>query len=172
MSRIISGKARLEVQRLDLPIIVVEAIETLRSAASRKSVRLEMVIDPLDAPFSGDPNRLQQVFWNLLSNGDSEIRIATRLIGRIELTGRRIPARTESAAEKDRNGRRWVAGGSLVDRKIDAAAVFETRSPVKRLAFFPRILRIRFFLVRHTFRYCESGVNSGCIGQRFLPGIP
>jgi PAS domain S-box-containing protein len=68
MSRIISGKARLEVQRLDLPIIVVEAIETLRSAASRKGVRLEMVIDPLDAPFSGDPNRLQQVFWNLLSN--------------------------------------------------------------------------------------------------------
>jgi CheY-like chemotaxis protein len=68
MSRIISGKARLEIQRLDLPIVVVEAIETLRSAASRKGVRLEMVIDPLDAPFSGDPNRLQQVFWNLLSN--------------------------------------------------------------------------------------------------------
>src|SRR5215469_10472067 len=68
MSGIISGKVSLDVQRIDLPTIVAEAIETVRSAASAKGVRLETVIDPLNAPFSGDPNRLQQVFWNLLSN--------------------------------------------------------------------------------------------------------
>ena len=68
MSRIISGKVRLDVQRLNLPSIVTEAIETVRSTASAKGVGLQTVIDPVNAPFSGDPNRLQQVFWNLLNN--------------------------------------------------------------------------------------------------------
>jgi PAS domain S-box-containing protein len=68
MSRIISGKVRLDVQRLDLPTILTEAIETVRNTASAKGVRLQTVIDPLNARVSGDPNRLQQVFWNLLNN--------------------------------------------------------------------------------------------------------
>jgi len=51
MSGIISGKVRLDVQGIDLPTIVAEAIETVRSAASAKGVRLETVIDPLNAPF-------------------------------------------------------------------------------------------------------------------------
>jgi PAS domain S-box-containing protein len=68
MSRIISGKLHLNIQRFDLPTIVAEAVEAVRSAAAAKGVRLETVIDSLDAPFSGDPNRLQQVFWNLLNN--------------------------------------------------------------------------------------------------------
>jgi PAS domain S-box-containing protein len=68
MSRIISGKVRLDVQRLDLPAVVAEAINTVRASASVKGVRLQTIIDPLNAPVTGDPNRLQQVFWNLLSN--------------------------------------------------------------------------------------------------------
>jgi PAS domain S-box-containing protein len=68
MSRIISGKVRLEVQPLDLPTIVLEAIETIRPGASAKGVRLQTLIDPLNATVLGDPNRLQQVFWNLLNN--------------------------------------------------------------------------------------------------------
>jgi CheY-like chemotaxis protein/anti-sigma regulatory factor (Ser/Thr protein kinase) len=68
MSRIISGKVRLDVQRVDLPAVVVEAIDTVRATASAKGVRLQTIIDPLNAPVIGDPNRLQQVFWNLLSN--------------------------------------------------------------------------------------------------------
>jgi PAS domain S-box-containing protein len=68
MSRIISGKVRLDVQRVDLPAVVAEAIETVRATALAKGVRLQTIIDPLNAPVTGDPNRLQQVFWNLLSN--------------------------------------------------------------------------------------------------------
>jgi PAS domain S-box-containing protein len=68
MSRIISGKVRLDVQPLDLPAIVLEAIDTIRTTASAKGVRLQTVIDPLNATVLGDPNRLQQVFWNLLNN--------------------------------------------------------------------------------------------------------
>jgi PAS domain S-box-containing protein len=68
MSRIISGKVRLDVQPTDLPGILSEAIDTVQASASVKGVRLQTVIDPLNAPVSGDPNRLQQVFWNLLNN--------------------------------------------------------------------------------------------------------
>jgi PAS domain S-box-containing protein len=68
MSRIISGKIRLEVQPLDLPAIVLEAIETMRTSALAKGVRLQSVVDPLNATIFGDPNRLRQVFWNLFSN--------------------------------------------------------------------------------------------------------
>jgi PAS domain S-box-containing protein len=68
MSRIISGKVRLDVQPLDLPAVVLEAIETIRAGASAKEIRLQTVIDPLNATILGDPNRLQQVFWNLLNN--------------------------------------------------------------------------------------------------------
>src|SRR5271165_5628841 len=68
MSRIISGKVRLDVQRVDLPAVLNESIETLRATAEVKGVRLQVVVDPFAGPISGDPSRLQQVFWNLLNN--------------------------------------------------------------------------------------------------------
>ena len=68
MSRIISGKVRLDVHRLDLAPIVEAAIETVRPAAAAKGIRVQTVLDPAARPVSCDPNRLQQVFWNLLSN--------------------------------------------------------------------------------------------------------
>lgn len=68
MSRIISGKVRLDVQQTDLAAAVEAAIETVRPAADAKGVRLHSILDPLARQVSGDPSRLQQVFWNLLSN--------------------------------------------------------------------------------------------------------
>ncbi|MFN2475698.1 MAG: ATP-binding protein, partial [Chthoniobacterales bacterium] len=68
MSRIISGKVRLDVQRVDLASVLEAAMETVRPAANAKGVRLHAVLDPLALPVSGDPSRLQQVFWNLLTN--------------------------------------------------------------------------------------------------------
>src|SRR5208282_4006248 len=67
-SRIISGKVRLDVQRVDLPAVLNESIETLRATGEAKGVRLQVVVDPFAGPISGDPNRLQQIFWNLLNN--------------------------------------------------------------------------------------------------------
>ncbi|MDQ3625380.1 MAG: HAMP domain-containing histidine kinase, partial [Verrucomicrobiota bacterium] len=68
MSRIISGKVRLDVQRIDLAAVVHGAVETIKPAAEAKGIRLHAVLDPSAGPVSGDPNRLQQVFWNLLTN--------------------------------------------------------------------------------------------------------
>jgi PAS domain S-box-containing protein len=68
MSRIISGKIRLDVQRVDLAGVIEAALATVRPSAEAKGVRLHVTLDPLAGPVKGDPSRLQQVVWNLLSN--------------------------------------------------------------------------------------------------------
>ncbi len=68
MNRIVSGKIRLDVQRTDLPTIVTAAIEAVRPSVDARSVRLRSTIDPNAGPVFGDPSRLQQIVWNLLTN--------------------------------------------------------------------------------------------------------
>lgn len=68
MSRIISGKVRLDVQWIDLAVVINAAVESVRPSADAKSIRLRKILDPHAGPVSGDPTRLQQVVWNLLSN--------------------------------------------------------------------------------------------------------
>jgi PAS domain S-box-containing protein len=68
VSRIVSGKIRLDVQPVELPLVIHNAVATVQPAADAKSVRLQTIVDPRVGPVSGDPDRLQQVIWNLLSN--------------------------------------------------------------------------------------------------------
>ena len=68
MNRITSGKLRLDVQPVAPLSFIEAAVETVRPAADAKGIRLEKLLDPAAGPISGDPNRLQQVVWNLLSN--------------------------------------------------------------------------------------------------------
>lgn len=68
VSRIITGKVRLNVRPCQLVSIVEAAIDTVRPSADAKSIRLQSVLDPAAGPISGDSDRLQQVIWNLLSN--------------------------------------------------------------------------------------------------------
>jgi PAS domain S-box-containing protein len=68
VSRIVTGKIRLDVQPVELPLIVDNAVATVQPAADATGVRIQTVIDPRVGPVSGDPGRLQQVVWNLVSN--------------------------------------------------------------------------------------------------------
>jgi signal transduction histidine kinase/CheY-like chemotaxis protein len=68
VSRIVSGKIRLNVQPVELPLILHEAVETIKPAADAKRIRIQAVIDPQVGSISGDPDRLRQIVWNLLSN--------------------------------------------------------------------------------------------------------
>lgn len=68
MSRIVSGKVRLDVQLLDLSSVINAAIDTVRPAADAKGIKIRKVLDPVVGMVSGDPTRLQQVVWNLLTN--------------------------------------------------------------------------------------------------------
>ncbi len=68
VSRIVTGKLRLQVRECDLAAIVDAAAEIVQPAAAAKrlSVAVEVLVRP--AMTAGDPDRLQQIVWNLLSN--------------------------------------------------------------------------------------------------------
>jgi signal transduction histidine kinase len=68
MSRIISGKMRLDVQLVEPASFIEAAVATVRPAATAKEIQLIREIDPRAGTVRCDPNRLQQVIWNLLSN--------------------------------------------------------------------------------------------------------
>jgi PAS domain S-box-containing protein len=68
ISRIITGKLRLDVQLIQPSKVIEAAIDTLLHAAEAKNIRLQMLLDPQAGPVSGDPDRLQQIIWNLVSN--------------------------------------------------------------------------------------------------------
>jgi PAS domain S-box-containing protein len=68
LSRIMSGRFRLDVRQISLAEIIKGALDSIEPAAQNKGVRLESILDPKSVIVSGDAGRLQQVFWNLLSN--------------------------------------------------------------------------------------------------------
>jgi signal transduction histidine kinase/ActR/RegA family two-component response regulator len=68
ISRIITGKIRLNVQTVELLPVIEAAIDTVQPAADAKNIRLQSVLDPAASPVLGDSERLQQIVWNLLTN--------------------------------------------------------------------------------------------------------
>jgi PAS domain S-box-containing protein len=86
MSRIVSGKLRLDIQQVIAADITNAAIESVRPAAEAKEIRLEKVLDTHIGPIRGDPARLQQVMWNLLSNAikftpkGGKVQVAVQLV--------------------------------------------------------------------------------------------
>lgn len=93
VSRIVAGKIRLAVQTCDVAAIVELAIDSVRPTYEAKGVRLERILDPDAGPVWGDPDRLQQVVWNLLTNavkftgrgGRVQVRLS-RMENDVELT--------------------------------------------------------------------------------------
>jgi PAS domain S-box-containing protein len=91
MSRIISGKIRLDMQPVEPFSFIEAALETVRPAAEAKAIRLDKHLDFLAGPIFGDPNRLQQIAWNLLSNA---IKFTPRG-GRVQIELRRVDCQVE-----------------------------------------------------------------------------
>ena len=93
MSRITSGKMRLDVQPVDPLSFVEAAIATIAPGAEAKGVRIEKQLDPSGGPVSGDPSRLQQVAWNLLANAVKFTPKGGRVEVRLERVGSHIELR-------------------------------------------------------------------------------
>ncbi|NMF63416.1 PAS domain-containing protein [Brasilonema octagenarum] len=68
VSRILQGKLKLNVSAIDLTTVISSALETVRLAAQAKSIELQPILEVGVWQVSGDATRLQQVFWNFLSN--------------------------------------------------------------------------------------------------------
>ena len=102
VSRIIGGKLRLKLGRVQLREVIEAALDSISLAAQAKALTIERQIEDID-PIVGDQDRLQQVAWNLLSNAvkftPREGRVVVRLQRRgddvmlaVEDTGIGIPA--------------------------------------------------------------------------------
>ena len=88
VSRIITGKLQLRLQLVEISAVVHAAADVVRHAAEAKGVHLVIDLDPDVGANVGDPDRLQQIVWNLLSNA---IRFTPRG-GRVLVTGERSAA--------------------------------------------------------------------------------
>jgi signal transduction histidine kinase/ActR/RegA family two-component response regulator len=68
VSRIVTGKFRMEMQDVKIGVVLKSAVDNLRMVAGAKHIIVSLTQEADDVTIKGDPNRLQQVFWNLLSN--------------------------------------------------------------------------------------------------------
>jgi signal transduction histidine kinase/DNA-binding response OmpR family regulator len=68
VSRIITGKLKIEPHRVDVCAVVTAAVEAARPTFEAKSIEFELDMEAQGCFVAGDSNRLQQVFWNLFSN--------------------------------------------------------------------------------------------------------
>ena len=91
VSRIITGKLRMDVQPADPNSFIDAAVEAVRPAADAKGVHVQKVIDTGAISIPGDPVRLQQVVWNLLSNA---IKFTPRG-GRVQIRSERVNSHLE-----------------------------------------------------------------------------
>src|SRR5262245_29592740 len=91
VSRIVAGKLRLDVRPTDPSTFIDAAVEAVRPAADAKGVQIQMIIDSSPILVPGDPVRLQQVVWDLLSNA---IKFTPR-DGRVQVRLERINSHIE-----------------------------------------------------------------------------
>jgi signal transduction histidine kinase len=67
-SRIATGKLHFEPKPTDLNTTVSAVIETVRASAASRNIELSITLSPATLVVMGEPVRLQQIAWNLISN--------------------------------------------------------------------------------------------------------
>jgi PAS domain S-box-containing protein len=95
MSRIISGKVQLDVQPIDINDAINAALDAVKLSVEAKKQRLRVTLDARAGRLRGDPGRLQQVFWNLLTNAVK----FTPSGGRIDVVSERVNSHVEVSVE-------------------------------------------------------------------------
>ncbi len=129
ISRIISGKFLIEKRPIDLDDVVAGSVEAIRPVAEAKQIEIELALPASPARLVGDPNRLQQVFTNLLNNAvkftpeegrvyvsvttaDNDVEVAVRDTG-IGIDPEVLPRLFEESFQQDVSTTRRDAGLGL-----------------------------------------------------------
>jgi PAS domain S-box-containing protein len=99
LSRIVTGRMRLDFQPLDFTTVVEAALETVRPAANAKGVALALTSAGSSVPIHGAPDRLQQVVWNLLMNAVKFTPAGGRVDVSLRRTGSSLEMRVADTGE-------------------------------------------------------------------------
>ncbi len=96
VSRIITGKLKIEPRLVNLSSVIEAAIDAVRPAFEAKDIQFETVLSSQACLVSGDANRLQQIFWNLFSNAVK----FTPPAGRVRVTVEHARAASQGFGER------------------------------------------------------------------------
>ena len=111
LSRIMTGKLRLDLQQVAMLDVVQAAVDSAEPAAAAKDIRLRSLLDPSRMMVNGDASRLQQVVWNLLTNA---IKFTPRS-GQIQVLLQRVNSHIELSVADSGIG----IPESFIDRVFD-----------------------------------------------------
>jgi PAS domain S-box-containing protein len=95
ISRISTGRVHLRVQRVQMDQVINAAVDAVSPAAQAKGIRVTRLLSTDVGPVSGDPDRLQQVVWNVLSNAVK----FTPKGGRVEVRLQRVNSHVDVAIQ-------------------------------------------------------------------------
>src|SRR6185503_5301760 len=162
VSRIVAGTMRVEMQSVEPVAVIRAALETVRPLAEAKGVTLTSNVDAEAGPVTGDPARLQQVLWNLLTNaikftpagGAVSVRVQAaegQVVVTVEDTGPGIPPaflphvfeRFRQAAGEINRGKGGLGLGMAIARKVvelhDGTITAANRDPGPGAVFTVRL---------------------------------
>jgi len=162
ISRIVAGTMRLELQPVEPVAVIRAALETVRPAAEARGVTLTSNVDAEAGPVTGDPSRLQQVLWNLLTNAikftpsGGTVAVRVQVVGgqvevTVEDTGPGIPPaflphvfeRFRQAEGEPNRGKGGLGLGMAIARKVvelhEGTIVAANREPGPGAVFTVRL---------------------------------
>ena len=166
VSRIITGKLRLDVRPVNPASFIESAIEAVIPAAEAKGIQVQKALDNEVSAISGDPARLQQVVWNLLSNA---IKF-TPTGGRVEVSLERINSHVEISVADSGDGIKQEFLPFVFDRFRQADGT--TSRQYGGLGLGLAIVRHLVELHGGTVRADSSGEGEGSVFTVIIPLLP
>lgn len=163
MSRIVSGKVRLDIQPIDLGVVVLDAVESVRPAAEAKRITLSTRLDARTDDATGDPTRLQQVVWNLVNNA---VKFTPRG-GSVEISLTRREDEFEIVVKDDGAGIEPEFLGQVFDRFRQADASSRRRHGGLGLG----LSIVKQIMEMHGGRVCVTSPGQG-LGATFTAILP
>jgi signal transduction histidine kinase len=166
VSRAIRGGVQLHIRALRLSSVVAAAVDTVRPSALARSIALHVEVAPAAEDVAGDPDRLQQVFWNLLSNA---VRF-TPPGGRVSIVALRAPTGVRVAVSDTGPG----IAPELLPHVFERFRQGESRGRLPRGGLGLGLAIVRHLVEMHggTVEATSSATDSGATGATFTVTLP